>query len=165
MVFVFESVVAKSTNNVIGNNGALPWHIPEDLNRFKKLTLERSVIMGRRTWDEIYQRLGKPLPRRKNIVLTSRPLPNDVEVFSASSLEEAVSLAEGVPMIIGGAQLYTDTLSSAQTIHLTEVFGDYEGDAVFPELNMDEWDSQVEGETDKCRFITLTRRQPRPPRP
>jgi dihydrofolate reductase len=159
---MFEWVVAKTDKGVIGKDGVLPWHIPEDLKHFKKLTLGRSVIMGRRTWDEIYQRLGAALPKRKNIVLTSRPLPANAEAFAARCLDEAVSLAQKEsqeePMVIGGAQLYQATLPQVSVIHLTEVRGDYEGDTYFPKLDMDAWNETLEAETEQCRFITLRRK-------
>ena len=153
-----EIVVAKTMGNVIGSEGFLPWHIPEDLRHFREKTLGGSVIMGRRTWDEIYNKLGKALPKRQNIVLTSSPLPAGVEASAASSLAQAFSLARHKPIIIGGAQLYAATLPQMKVIHLTEVLGNYQGDAYFPELDKSEWDETIEEETDRYRFIKLIRK-------
>lgn len=155
-----QSVVAKTQTNVIGNRGKLPWHIPEDLKHFKQLTLGHSVLMGRKTWDEIYARLGKGLPQRRNIVLTSRPLPEDAErgTIVVRSVEEGIAEAGANGFVIGGARLYEATLGQITTHHITEVLGDYEGDTYFPQLVDEEWMRTVEKETPTYRFITLRRK-------
>lgn len=157
MVAGLQSIVARTTSNVIGNKGALPWYIPEDLQRFKRLTLGRSVIMGRNTWDEIYKKLGKALPDRKNIVLTSGAIPKATDLVIVRTLKEAIEQGGKEAVIIGGAQIYQATLPMVKIIRLTEILGDYKGDTYFPELDMSEWHEEVEEETDKYRFITLTR--------
>ncbi len=120
-------IAAIARNRVIGKDGKLPWHIPEDLKRFKKLTTGHAVIMGRRTFDSI----GRPLPDRRNIVLTSRPIPG-IETYR--TIPEALSAltAESKVFVIGGAQLYAQFLERADELHLTIVDKSVEGDAFFP---------------------------------
>lgn len=132
-------VVAASTNNVIGVAGELPWRLPEDLRRFKELTMGKPIVMGRRT----YESIGRPLPGRRNIVVSRRA---DLRIDGCelvNSPEAALSLARagGSPevMIIGGAQLYKALLPQAMRIHMTRVHTIIEGDAFFPELPPDEW--------------------------
>ena len=146
-------VAAVSRNGVIGANGKLPWHLPEDLRHFKKLTLGHPVIMGRRTWDS----LGKALPGRENIVV-SRSANRDTPGASvAISVEAAIALCAGEPLVfvIGGAEIYAAALPLASGIVLTEIHRDYEGDARFPEWNRADWrETQREARTagDGMRF-------------
>ncbi len=123
-------------NRVIGKEGELPWYIPEDLKRFKQLTLGHAVVMGRKTFESILQRLGKPLPERRNIVLTSnRSYPDYPEVETYGSIEAALEALVDEPrvFIIGGESIFEETLFMADRLELTIVEGDYEGDAYFPE--------------------------------
>lgn len=130
-------IVAIGENNEIGNNGRMPWHLPSDLKHFKSLTLGKPVIMGRRTFEAI----GKPLPERRNIVVThNRGLHVDgIEV--AHSLTDALVLAAGVPeiMLIGGGELYREALPRAQRLYLTRVHARFDADTFFPELDPAEW--------------------------
>lgn len=130
-------VVAASTNNVIGSDGGLPWHLPDDLRHFKRLTTGKPVVMGRRTFESI----GRPLPDRRNIVMTRDPgfVARGCDVVS--SVREALDLvsdAEEV-MIIGGGQVYRDFLSHADRIYLTRVQADVEGDTHFPDIDEAGW--------------------------
>jgi len=131
-------VVAASSNNVIGRDGGLPWHLPDDLRQFKRLTTGKPVIMGRRTFESI----GKPLPDRRNIVMTRDPdfAADGCEIVSSAG--DAIDLVEDVDevMIIGGGMVYHDFMPLADRIYLTRVQGEVEGDTRFPELDMDEWD-------------------------
>lgn len=132
-------VVAASTDNVIGNRGKLPWRLPDDLRRFRQLTMGKPVVMGRKTYDSI----GRPLPGRRNIVVSSnRTLVID-GCDVVSSPDEALALAVGngasEVMIIGGESIYKDFLPRADRIHMTRVHTLIEGDAFFAELNADEW--------------------------
>lgn len=130
-------VAAVARNGVIGAKGKLPWHLPEDLRHFKKLTLGHPVIMGRRTWDS----LGKALPGRENIVVT-RSANRDIPGASvAKSVAAAVALCTGeqVAFVIGGAEIYAAALPLASGLVLTEIERDYEGDVRFPEWNRTEW--------------------------
>ena len=139
-------VAAVARNGVIGVDNRLPWHLPADLRRFRALTLGKPVVMGRRTHESI----GKPLPGRRNIVITRR-----TEVMPgcerAASFEDALSMAAGAAevMVIGGARCYRDALPVATRMYLTEIAAEFEGDAWFPEWVRSEW---VE-----------VRREPRPP--
>lgn len=120
-------IAAIGRNRVIGKNGRLPWHISEDLKRFKRLTTGHAVLMGRKTWES----LGKPLPHRRNVVLTSTSLPN-VETYSTiEAALEALKDEERV-FIIGGAQIYSELLGKADELFLTLVDQELEGDAYFP---------------------------------
>jgi dihydrofolate reductase len=132
-----ELVVAAARNGTIGRGNALPWHLPNDLKYFKRITLDKPILMGRRTWDSI----GRPLPGRLNLVLTRDITFAPEGARAVRSLAEARSIAGDAPslMIIGGAQLYQLFLPDAQVLHLTEVDADVAGDAYFPQWQRDEW--------------------------
>ena len=121
-------IAALDRNRVIGRDGKLPWHISEDLKRFKRLTKGHVVLMGRKT----YESLGKPLPDRRNIVLSSRAIP-DVESYR--SLAEALRALkdENTVFIIGGGEVFRQALPIVDGLHLTIVDGKHEGDTFFPE--------------------------------
>ena len=131
-------IVAVADNGVIGRENTLPWHLPEDLNRFKRLTMGKPMIMGRRTFESI----GKPLPGRLNIVVTrdSNYRREGVEVVHGT--DAALEAAAGAPevMVIGGAELFRRFLPRAGRIHLTRVHGNIEGDVMWPALDIREWD-------------------------
>src|SRR5687768_15118492 len=118
-------VAAVAANGIIGADGKLPWHIPEELKHFKKLTLGHPVIMGRRTWES----LKGPLPGRENIVVTRTPGYQAAGAAVAGSLEGALALCQGGPVafVIGGTQLFKDSLPIAAGMVLTEIQRDYEG--------------------------------------
>ncbi len=130
-------VVAASINNVIGSDGGLPWHLPDDLRHFKQLTTGKPVVMGRKTFESI----GRPLPDRRNIVMTRDPdyaaRGCDV-VASVSAALDLVGDADEV-MIIGGGQVYRDFLAHADRIYLTRVQADLVGDTFFPEIDEAAW--------------------------
>ncbi len=133
-IVIIAAVAEK--NRVIGKAGRLPWHISEDLRRFKQLTLGQAVLMGRKTFESILERLGKPLPERRNLVLTTgKSWPEFPEVETYSSIEQAFTAAVNEPVlfVIGGESLYRETLLLADRLELTIVKGDYDGDAFFPE--------------------------------
>jgi dihydrofolate reductase len=133
-------VVAVAHDNVIGKSNSLPWYLPADLRHFKEVTTDGTVIMGRKTYESIVERLGKALPNRRNIVVTrSEHSAPDAEFVN--SIEKALQLAaddEDV-FIIGGAQIYEQALPLADTIYLTEVDADIDGDTFFPTLDENEW--------------------------
>ena len=148
MTVTISAVVAMSENNCIGKNNDLPWHIPADLKRFKSLTTGKPVIMGRKTFDSIFERLGKPLPNRTNIVVTRQNIQipgvivcHDIE----SAVEQASAIAardedSGNEIIIGGgAEIYKQALPFTDNIYLTRVHQDVDGDAWFPEIKDTEW--------------------------
>jgi dihydrofolate reductase len=123
-------VLAMASNGIIGANGALPWRIPEDMRRFKALTLGKPCIMGRKTWDSLPK---KPLPGRTNIVITRDTNFAADGAVVVHTLDEALARAAAEKpdeiMIIGGAEIYKAVLPRATRIHLTEVEGAFEGDA------------------------------------
>ena len=125
-------VVAMSRDRLIGRDGALPWRLPRDLKHFRKLTWGKPIVMGRKT----YESIGRPLPGRRNIVLSRGQVVAPPEVLVARSAEEALDLArrEGAAeaMIVGGGQVYEAFLDRCRTIHLTVVEGPFEGDTFFP---------------------------------
>jgi dihydrofolate reductase len=118
-------ILAMAENGVIGKDGLIPWRIPEDLKRFKALTLGKPVIMGRKTWDSLPR---KPLPERRNIVVTRK---EDWQAAGAETLalDEALKLENA--MVIGGAEIYRAALPNADRIELTEVHRAFDGDAIF----------------------------------
>jgi len=122
-------------NRVIGRGLDLPWHIPEDLKRFKRLTLGHPLIMGRNTFDSLVHQFGRPLPERRNIVVsTTGAWPEFPDVTVCSSLSEALASLKGEPRIYigGGGTIYTQCLPMAHRLELTLVKGEYEGDTFFP---------------------------------
>lgn len=130
-------IVAIAQNGTIGDKNALLWHIKEDMRFFRTTTSGHAVVMGRKTFDSLG---SKPLPKRKNIVITR----SDREfegAFAAHSLEEAVRMAEGDEeiFIIGGAQIYREALAIADRMYITRVEHDYEGDTTFPEVDYNLW--------------------------
>jgi len=146
-------VAALARNGVIGARGKLPWHLPEDLRHFKKLTLGHPVIMGRRTWES----LGKPLPGRENIVISRKPGFAAPGASAAASIEGAIALCTGEPVafVIGGAEIYAASLPLADGLLLTEIDKDYQGDTRFPDYDRKAWrTSQKETHTsaDGVRF-------------
>ena len=131
---MIKIIVAMSNNRVIGNNNKLIWKLSSDLKRFKELTTGQSVVMGRKT----YESIGRPLPNRRNIIIT-RNLEYEVEgCETVSSLEEALLLTNNDCFIIGGGEIYKQSLEVADKIYLTLVHKEFEGDTSFPELSK-EW--------------------------
>ena len=146
-------IAAVAKNGVIGARGKLPWHLPEDLRHFKKLTLGHPVIMGRRTWES----LGRPLPGRDNIVVTRTTGYEAPGASVAASLAAAIALCSGEPaaFVIGGAEIYAAALALADGLVLTEIQQDFEGDTHFPQWDRSAWRvSQKETHTaaDGVRF-------------
>src|SRR5690348_8386593 len=133
-------VVAMSEKRVIGNKGTLPWRIPEDLRRFKRLTLGKPCIMGRKTWDSLPK---KPLPGRSNIVLTRDPSFRAEGAIAAYDFAAALSAAarddaEEI-MVIGGEAVFAAAVPLAQRIHLTQIMAATEGDAFMPPIDANQW--------------------------
>lgn len=130
-------IVAAAENNAIGKDNKMLWHLPNDFKYFKKNTLEHSVVMGRKTFESI----GKPLPERRNIILTRDMNYTHEEVDVANSVQEVLNYCrdEREIFIIGGAEIYKQTLPLADKILLTRVHTTIDGDAYFPELLDHEW--------------------------
>ena len=129
-------IVAVAENGVIGDKNTLLWHIREDLQHFKALTLGHPVVMGRKT----YESLGRPLPGRRNAVVTRQEVAIE-GCTVVHSLDEAVALfpADEEVFVIGGAQIYAEALPRAERFYLTRVWPDYEGDTRFPDWNPADW--------------------------
>ena len=122
-------------NRVIGRDRDLPWHLPEDLKRFKRLTMGHPMLMGRRTFESLVEQFGGPLPGRRNMVLTSREvLPSHPEIETFASIAEALRAVEGCSQLFigGGADVYAQFLPHVDRLELTLVEGHYEGDTFFP---------------------------------
>lgn len=136
-------IVAQAKNRVIGTKNKLPWHLPEDLRYFKQVTMGKPIIMGRNT----YESIGRPLPGRENIVITRQTDYAPAGVTVVASLTDALEHAENTAlingaeevMVIGGAQIYEQSLPLADRLYLTEVDAEIEGDAWFPEFDRSEW--------------------------
>lgn len=130
-------IVAIANNRVIGLNNTLPWHLPEDLKRFKALTMGHHIIMGRKT----YESLGRLLPGRTTVIVTRNPHYRIEGAQIAHGLEAALDIASGdaEPFLIGGAELYKAGLPLANKLYLTEVHADFVGDAYLSEIEMAEW--------------------------
>ena len=131
-------IYARAANGVIGCNGTLPWHLPEDLAHFKRTTLGCPVIMGRKTWNSLPTKF-RPLPGRTNIVVTRDPSWQADGALRADSLEQAQTQCASTSdvWVIGGAQIYAQTLPLATSVVVTEIQRDFEGDAYAPELGPD----------------------------
>ena len=160
-------VVARATNGIIGRDGGLPWHIPEDLKHFKRLTIGKPVLMGRKTFESI----GKPLPGRQNIVLTRSPGWSAPGVTVAPNLAEAIAAAGMDPrarpdalMVIGGAGVFAETLPLVRRVYLTEVHAEPAGDTSLPAFAPADWsevdrvDHPAVGDTPAYSFVTLDRK-------
>jgi dihydrofolate reductase len=146
-------VAAVAANGIIGAKGQLPWHLPEDLKHFQKLTLGHPVIMGRRTWES----LRKPLAGRDNIVVTRTAAYEAPGAAVASSLAAALALCAGEPVafVIGGSQLFAESLPTAAGLVMTEIHRDFAGDTRFPGYDRSKWrETQREAHTagDGMRF-------------
>lgn len=130
-------IVAIAQNGTIGDKNSLLWHIKEDMRFFRTTTSGHAVIMGRKTFESLG---SKPLPKRKNIVITRSDLEFE-GALTAHSLQEAVAMAEGdeETFIIGGAQIYREALAVADRMYITRVERDYEGDTSFPDIDYSQW--------------------------
>lgn len=158
-----EIVVARADNGVIGKDGKLPWHLPNDLRRFKITTMGAPMIMGRKTFES----LPGLLPGREHIVLTRDTGWSRGGVRVAHSVEQALALAAGDRVsVIGGAEIYREFLPVADRVHLTEVHLSPDGDTCFPQLNGRQWSARraytepAQGEYPAHTFVTLTRKAP-----
>ena len=132
-------IVAKASNNVIGKNNSLIWHLPEDLKRFKALTTGHTIIMGRKTFES----LGRILPNRKHVILCNdmkMDINDDrVEVLEDISMLDKYINSEEENFIIGGATIYRLLMPYANKMYITEINQEFDGDVTFPEINKDEW--------------------------
>jgi len=160
-------IAAVAANGVIGRDGEMPWHIPEDLQRFKSQTMGNPVIMGRRTYESIAAQLDGPLPGRHNIVLSRQSPDLHAGVVVVDSIDAAVAEAEAVCelddnadriFVIGGATVYEAFLDRADELVLTELNDAYDGDTVFPAYDDSEWREVTRDDRDEFAFVTYRRR-------
>ena len=139
MGFSISLVVAAATNNAIGKDGKLPWHLPNDMKHFKNITWGMPVVMGRKTFES----LGKPLAGRKNIVITRHPQWKAEGVVVVKNIDNALFVAKETDakeiMVIGGGEIYKTLFDKAKRIYLTRVEAEPEADTFFPVLNPKEW--------------------------
>lgn len=136
---IVSAIVAAAKNNVIGKDNEIPWYLPADFAYFKKTTLNHHVLMGR----NCFRSIGRPLPKRTNIVITRDPFFSADGVLVAHSIEEALGMAfdngEEEVFILGGGEIYRESMDLWDKLYLTEVDIEPEGDVYFPEINADEW--------------------------
>ena len=146
---ILSLLAAVSRNSVIGKGGALVWHEPEDLKHLRRVTMGRPVIMGRKTWDSLPERF-RPLPGRRNIVITRDPEWRAAGAEAVASIEVALDLLQDTEraFVLGGAEIYALALPFADELELTEIDADLEGDTFFPD-----WD--------RARFEVSSRSEPR----
>ena len=155
-------IYARARNGVIGKNNQMPWHLPEDLAHFKRVTLGQPVIMGRKTWDSLPARF-RPLPGRLNIVVTRQTDWQADGALRAASIEEAMQLCGDAPdaWIMGGAEIYRQAEPLASTAVVTEIDQDFEGDAFAPILGIAWSELQREAQTSASgmpyAFVTYQR--------
>ena len=156
-------IVAMARNRTIGINNTLPWRIPDDLRRFKALTMGHHLIMGRKTFDSI----GKPLPGRTTVVVTRNQELKIAGCHIAHSLEQAIAACAGDEeiFVVGGAELYAQALPWVDALYITEIQQDVEGDAHFPEFDNAAWQeiardphSQTEPQALAYHFVTYQRK-------
>ena len=151
-------VAAVARNGVIGVGGGLPWHLPEDLRRFKELTIGHVLVMGRRT----YESIGRPLPGRTTVVVTRRPdwSAGADEVIRARDVPGALALATEIDdevFVVGGGQVYEEALPLADRLELTFVDAEPEGDTFFPEVDWSQWRAVAREEGDGVAYVTYER--------
>ena len=160
---IVAAIVAMDEGRLIGKDGALPWHLPEDLKHFRDLTTGHIVVMGRKTWESLPSKV-RPLPGRTNVVISRNPDAIDAPagVLRARSPEEAIERAREVARegqriwIIGGAEIYRATLALCDEVELTVVQGRFEGDAWLPEFE-DRFQETGRRMGEGCSFITFAR--------
>ena len=155
-------VAAVAENGVIGDEGRMPWHYPEDLRHFKETTTGHPVIMGRRTYESIVAGIGGPLPDRTNIVLSGQDREYDDAVTVVDSIESALAAAErvagdGTVYVIGGASVYEQFLPVADQLIITEIPTTPEGDTEFPEWDRERWREVRRLREGDLTFVTYVR--------
>ncbi|MBR5520761.1 MAG: dihydrofolate reductase [Oscillospiraceae bacterium] len=152
-------IVAHARNRVIGKDGKMPWHIPQELKHFREVTMGGAVVMGRRT----YESIGRPLPGRLNIVVSSTMKYTGENLLTADSLPQAIELAGDRDVFIsGGRRLYREALDIVDIMYITEIDADVEGDTYFPEFDAEKFERKVDGEFTypvTYRYVTYTRKK------
>ena len=162
-------IVAVADNGVIGKDGDMPWHIPEDLQHFKETTMDHPVIMGRVTYEGILETLGEPLPGRTTVVLTSRDLETPENAVVANGLEDALESAETAArerhddaeriFVAGGATVYEQFLPGLDRLIVTEVHEDPDGDTYFPDWDRSAFEEVAREDREGFTFLEYVRRE------
>jgi dihydrofolate reductase len=155
-------VAAVAENGVIGRDGDMPWHHPEDLAHFKETTMGHPVVLGRVTYESIADRLGGPLPGRTNVVLSTRDLDLPDGAVQARSVDDALAVASDAPggdtvYVAGGATVYEAFLPLADRLVITEIHSAPEGDTHFPAVDWDHWTETSRDDRDDLSFVTYER--------
>ncbi|WP_440109311.1 dihydrofolate reductase [Paenibacillus sp. QZ-Y1] len=151
-----ELVWAMGENGVIGLNNSIPWRLPKDMAFFKQRTLNKTIIMGRNTWESFG---GKPLPQRRNIVVTRDLNYTAEQAEVVHTIEEGLKVTKGEELcVIGGSQVYLEFLPLADRLVVTRIHENFEGDTFFPEVDWSEWElkEQIEGEQDEKNVYAYT---------
>jgi len=152
-------IAAVAQNNCIGAKGQLAWHIPEDLQHFKTLTLGKTVLMGERTWHSLPEK-ARPLPNRRNVVVTNNQdftaPPGVLVYFSLDQALDELSKTDDV-VVMGGAMVYAQTINRADKLEITHVHRDVEGDVFFPEIDPAAWKETAREDHDGFSFVTYER--------
>lgn len=149
-------IVAFDDNGLIGDGSKLPWNIPEDLKKFKELTLNKVVIMGRKT----YESIGRPLPERVNIILTRKSDYAVKGAFVCNNIKDAIEKASEYKkeiFIIGGAAIYKQALEISEKLYVSHIYGEYEGDTYFPEIDWGNWKSEKKEKHETWEFMEYSR--------
>lgn len=153
-------IAAVSANGVIGSDGHVPWYLPEELKHFKRTTTGHTVIMGRKTFESIKSKIKNPLPNRTNVVITRQPnyqaLPG-VEVYHDVASAIAAHATEPEIFIIGGGEIYRQTIDQADTLYLTHVHQTVEGETTFPPIDPAQWTAIETRETDAATYVMYHR--------
>ncbi len=155
----FSLIAAVAKNNCIGSKNKIPWNIPEDFQFFKKTTLGKTCVMGQMTYESILGYLGKPLPGRSTVVVTKDPnyqaapgvrvLHNLDDVFTTLANEDV--------FICGGASIYQQTIDRVDTLYITHIHKEYDGDAFFPTIDMNKWREVARDDHERFSFVTYAR--------
>jgi len=148
-------IAAVAKNGVIGHENDLPWYLPEDLKKFKELTTGHPVLMGRKTFDSVMRRLGKPLPNRLNILITrdkDHKVPPEVIVYT--DLQQAIEDYKDKKLFIGGGgQIFEQTIDKADTLYITHVDFESKGDSFFPKIDLNIWNLAQEEKHENFSFV------------
>lgn len=153
-------IAAVAKNNVIGSENDLPWYLPEDLKRFRQITTGKICLMGRKTFESIMRKLDKPLPNRLNILITRDPdykVPPEVMVYT--DLNKALEdYKDKEIFVIGGGQIYEQTIGKAGTLYITHVYKEVKGDVFFPKIDPEVWKKVEEEKHEHFSFAKYDRK-------
>ncbi|MFC6824890.1 dihydrofolate reductase [Halopelagius fulvigenes] len=158
-------VAAVANNGVIGRDGGMPWHLPEDMEHFKRTTTGHPVVLGRKTYENVVEALGEPFPGRTSVVLSTQNLDLPDGAVPANSVEEATARTESAAAemgvetayVVGGAAVYEAFLPRADRMVLTELRDDYKGETTFPEFDESRWEEVERDEREAFDFVTYER--------